>query len=129
MSTADVLADAVREAILQAADPALLERLRNALQEYEHAQSVATARKEGEQALEMLRHAVGLDNVRRPSQAGYRRHYASGKGTPQERLWWLLVGMGLAVPNRYGALDETGDTQSFHVTDLGMKMLGVRAKP
>lgn len=71
-----------------------------------------------EEDLDILRHALGLDQQDRP----YRKHYVA----PLHSSWFdqceRMTGLGFMV--RFGEPDRCG--QTFHVTESGARQVGMR---
>lgn len=70
------------------------------------------------QEIEIIRHAIGATEGRRP----YRNHYAAESGSPDYATCEALVGRGLM---KKGASLGYGDY--FHVTRAGYEMVGHEA--
>jgi hypothetical protein len=70
--------------------------------------------------LDDMLHALGKTQTPRRPQMGWRNYYYAG---PSDLLnWSALVASGWAVQN-------TRNPEVFHVSDEGMKALGVTLKP
>jgi hypothetical protein len=67
----------------------------------------------------VIRHALGLDNASEP----YRKHYVAAAGGPDRLECERLARAGLLRP--FGEPDRSG-TQTFHVTEAGAALIGVK---
>jgi hypothetical protein len=70
-----------------------------------------------------MRHATAADRGR--GRLGYRNYFCAEVGGEDERLWWLLVGLGLAEGMN---TINGGTSRYFCVSPKGLKLIGVKLR-
>jgi hypothetical protein len=71
---------------------------------------------------DLMFHAIGRSLK---NKVPYRNHYVIGIGTEDDNIWEELENLGLAESKVY---DLAYDTNTYHVTPLGMEVLRVEFK-
>lgn len=75
--------------------------------------------------LNKMRHALGICERTPRKRWGYRNHYSTNTDDPSMRR---LTEAGLVWRGSVSAATEYGEYASFHVTEAGMRAVGLTAR-